>query len=229
MHEVLKAYDEQENLQKTLMHICCEIGSINIAKLIIDRIIQGGNIFKDTLGDYLSREEILTNCSRVDALSEYLNRKDAYGIAPIHLASHSGNIQMIKLLWANECDPYSITDDGLTVIHSAAEGDSVNSIFYFYKQYGMDVDIKDEKNWTALHWAVIEGHEVAATFLLAWGADINAQDALGNTPLHLSICFAEKELNTRLTKILLLRGADRNLRNNDGKRAIDVVGESEIK
>jgi ankyrin repeat protein len=106
LHEVIKAYDEQIHLQKTLMHICCEIGAVNTAKLIIERIIEGVIKYKDALDDCLSREGLLTDCTRVEALSEYLNRKDSYGIAPIHLASHSGNIQMIKLLCANECDPY---------------------------------------------------------------------------------------------------------------------------
>lgn len=135
---------------------------------------------------------------------------------------------MIKLLCANEADPYARTDDGLTVIHSAAEGDGVNAIYYFLKQYQMDVDVWDDNSCTPLHWAVVEGNELAVTFLLAWGANINRGDALGNTPLHLSIHHAEKELNTRLTKILLLKGADRKAVNNDGQTAIQLLTESEV-
>jgi ankyrin repeat protein len=74
-----------------------------------------------------------------------------------------------------------------------------------------------------LHWAVIEGNEIAATYLLSWGADINKKDWFGNTPLHLSVYHAEKELNTRLTKILLLKGADRNIKNSKGKTAQEVI------
>ena len=165
----------------------------------------------------------------MEILKEYVNRKDEWGVAPIHLAAYSGNMKMIKLLWANGADPFLKTNDGLSVIHSAAEGDAVNSIYYFLKQYGVDIDIRDEKDWTALHWSIIEGHEVAATYLLSWGADINAKDSLGNTPLHLSVYYAEKELNTRLTKILLLKGADRELTNKNGQTPIEVIRDKEIK
>lgn len=117
----------------------------------------------------------------------------------------------------------------MTVIHSAAEGDTVNVILYFSKKYGIDVDTLDFKKCSALHWAVIEGNEIAATYLLSWGADINKKDCFGNTPLHLSVYHAEKELNSRLTKILLLKGADRKIKNNKGKTALEVIApDSEI-
>lgn len=93
----------------------------------------------------------------------------------------------------------------------------------------MNINQVDIRNSTALHWAVYEGNEIAATYLLAWGAEINPQDSDGNTPLHLSIIHAEKETNSRLTKILLLKGADRNIRNNKGLRPIDLIGEGEMR
>lgn len=74
----------------------------------------------------------------------------------------------------------------------------------------------------------MEGNEIAATYLISWGANINCVDCLGNTPLHLSIHHAEKELNTRLTRILLLKGADRNNRNSDDRIPIEEVSASKV-
>lgn len=93
----------------------------------------------------------------------------------------------------------------------------------------MNINQTDIRNSTALHWAVYEGNEIAATYLLAWGANVNLHDNDGNTPLHLSIIHAEKEHNSRLTKILLLKGADRNSRNNKGLRPIDMIGSGDMR
>lgn len=48
---------------------------------------------------------------------------------------------------------------------------------------GVDVSQRDGAGQTALHWAVLRGHEQVAALLLAWGADVNAADAQGVTPL----------------------------------------------
>ncbi|MGH0157505.1 UNVERIFIED_CONTAM: hypothetical protein FKN15_041596 [Acipenser sinensis] len=39
---------------------------------------------------------------------------------------------------------------------------------------------------TPLHWAVMSGNDNAAHFLLEAGADVDAQNAKGETPLHLA-------------------------------------------
>lgn len=75
---------------------------------------------------------------------------------------------------------------------------------------------------------MVEGHEVASTYLISWGADINAKDNLKNTPLHLSIHHAEKDWDIRLTKILLLRGAERNNRNIDNKMPIEEITNTSV-
>ena len=227
-HEVLKLYDQLVHLRKSLILICWEIESNEVAKVIIDRIITGYGTKNDTLDEYLRRDGIRTESSKVKILQEYLNRKDELGVSPLHLASYKGNIIMVKLLCANGANPFLTTEEGMSVIHTAAEGDAVNVIYYFINHYGLDVNIADNKNWTPLHWSVVEGNEIAATYLISWGANINCVDCLGNTPLHLSIHRAEKELNTRLTRILLLKGADRNNRNSDDRIPIEEVSASEV-
>jgi ankyrin repeat protein len=59
---------------------------------------------------------------------------------------------------------------------------------------------------------------------LAWGpSDINSQDSLGLTPLHLAVKSAEDIKSTRMVRLLLIRGADRNIKDIYGRRAIDIA------
>lgn len=96
-------------------------------------------------------------------------------------------------------------------------------IHYFYKNYNFDVNDRDFKNSSALHWAAYLNKEVALTYLLAWGANVNAQDAEMNTPLHLSVLTSAVAKETRVTKILLLKGAKRAITNNEGLTPIELI------
>lgn len=87
---------------------------------------------------------------------------------------------------------------------------------------------RDSKDSSALHWAAYLNKEVALTYLLAWGANVNAQDAEKNTPLHLAVLTSEKVQETRWVKILLLKGAQRNLANNRGETPRDLVKDGDM-
>ena len=60
-------------------------------------------------------------------------------------------------------------------------------------------------------------------FLLAWGADVNASDSAGLTPLHLAVKDAEKHRTYSTIKKLLFRGANPNTRDLIGRRPIDLT------
>jgi len=91
------------------------------------------------------------------------------------------------------------------------------------KNYKFDINQGDKKLSTALHWAAFLNKENALTYLLAWGADPNIQDIDNNTPLHLSVILSCKTGNTRNVKLLLLKGASRDIVNNDNYQPIDLV------
>jgi ankyrin repeat protein len=55
--------------------------------------------------------------------------------------------------------------------------------------------------------------------LLYLGADINAVDNDGDTPLHIVVDFGEEYIE--VVKLLLDYGADTTIKNNKGKRPID--------
>jgi ankyrin repeat protein len=46
---------------------------------------------------------------------------------------------------------------------------------------------EDASGWNALHYAAIGGHKEIAELLIAKGADVNAMNGIGKTPLDLAI------------------------------------------
>ena len=70
---------------------------------------------------------------------------------------------------------------------------------------------------TALHNAAAHGNEEIAAYLIAQGAEVNALDNEGETPLFLAAMHGQIEL----VRLLLANGADKEVQNNEGKRAVD--------
>jgi ankyrin repeat protein len=68
----------------------------------------------------------------------------------------------------------------------------------------VDVNTPSESGQTPLHWVAIWGSEASAKWLLAHGADKNAKDHKGQTPLKTAIKFQEEAKINRSKMIALL-------------------------
>ena len=71
----------------------------------------------------------------------------------------------------------------------------------------------DEQGITALHWAAINGHHALCHFLLQSGADVNAK---GGDADATPVLWASKRCNLKVVSLLLARGADPLLRDDQG-------------
>jgi ankyrin repeat protein len=56
--------------------------------------------------------------------------------------------------------------------------------------------------------------EVALSYILAWDPDLNVPDSEGLRPLHLAVKACEDIRSTRSIKHLLIRGAQRNVKDS---------------
>ena len=111
---------------------------------------------------------------------------------------------------------------GINVLHVAAQGEQPVSIAYFVSK-GLELDSIDKKKSSSVHWAAYSGTDLTLNYLLSWGADIELRDERGMTPLHIAVRQHKENKSAKGIKQLLLKGADPEARDREGRRPIDHI------
>ena len=86
---------------------------------------------------------------------------------------------------------------------------------------GVPVNVRDQFGNTILAVSCQNGHKRVAKAALRRGADINAQNYKGNTPLH--FCFTYGYGDT-LGQYMISKGADASMRNHAGVTSYEGLG-----
>jgi len=76
-----------------------------------------------------------------------------------------------------------------------------------------------------MHFACDKKNEFAIPWLISYGANINAKNATGDTPLHLFIKNVFKIEKIKPLKDLLMNGASRTEKNINGHTPLDLFYE----
>lgn len=107
--------------------------------------------------------------------------KNADGCTPLFRAAWGGHIELAELLVAHGANVNEKDDNGETPVHGAsAWGRSKIVRWLIFK--GAEVNAP-AKGYTPLHWAAQNGTGIVAQVLLDTGANPNATDHTGTTPL----------------------------------------------
>ncbi|CAB0029619.1 unnamed protein product, partial [Trichogramma brassicae] len=123
------------------------------------------------------------------------------GDSPLHLALRWGRNEVAQLLLRNGADPNLTNAEGSTPLHIICKKGEDDTGYY-------------EK-----------GDCVTVKMLLELGSEkyqpvqIDAQDKLGNTPLHLVLDYGHR----RLIELLLKNGADPNSINEEGSTPLHII------
>jgi ankyrin repeat protein len=124
------------------------------------------------------------------------------------MAVENGDYETLRATIAEGFDLNAPGPDGRTLLMRAVMGDRADAAMAaFLIQRGADPNVADRlQRWTPLHYAVRDGREALVELLLDAGADPNAKDVFGDTPLWR--CVTGPAPSARIMRLLIARGAN---------------------
>ncbi|XP_035233370.1 ankyrin repeat domain-containing protein 49-like [Stegodyphus dumicola] len=114
--------------------------------------------------------------------SELVNTRDNDEYTPLHRASYSNNVEVIKILLSYDADVSATTIDGWQPLHCACKWDSVEAVSLLL-QNGADVNAQTKGHITPLHLAASNVSGRRTLELLLWQpyVDPNIKNDSGDT------------------------------------------------
>ena len=146
------------------------------------------------------------------------HEKDSQSWTPLHIASHKGLSEIVKLLLVeHKVEINCKLDSNLkTALHFAVKNGHFETVKVLLNSKQIDVNAKTKYDTQPLHIACENGFYNIAQDLIYHGAEINSKASdLKLTPLMLAI----QNGNLDMVKLLLANGAEFNVQANDEEKS----------
>lgn len=144
-----------------------------------------------------------------------INDKDNYGRTPL-LCSN----EIIAVLLVNAGANVNVFDDkGLSPLLKFVSYNDIKVIELLIKR-GAILNHQDKNGNSVLHYMAFKEYAYnldILTLLINSGADLNMQNNNGDTPLHAAASY----FHIKMVKYLLIEGADKTIKNKEGRYPID--------
>ncbi|KPP65698.1 hypothetical protein Z043_115871 [Scleropages formosus] len=149
----------------------------------------------------------------------HLDFRTKDGITALHRAVRSKNhTALITLLDLGASPDYKDSRGLSPLYHSSMVGGDpycCELLLHDHAQLGC----MDENGWQEIHQACRHGHVQHLEHLLFYGADMSAQNASGNTALHVCALYNQDSC----ARVLLFRGANKEIKNYNSQTAFQVA------
>lgn len=230
---LISAFDEQEDLLdwnynnikgQAPIHVAAFAGHLEVVQRLIER---GMDINHRGDKDY---SPLLAACvGRHRNIVEYLlslegvevNRRSRFGKAPLIAASRAGDENICRLLLDKGAVINLQANDNDTALTAASECGKLSVVQTLLK-HGADTEIVGRLGGNALLAAAVcrEGQWAEIIKLLARaGANLDAQDAVKDTALHMAAQAGELDM----VRFLVMKKAKVSIQNIAGKTALDFA------
>lgn len=168
--------------------------------------INAGNI-KDVKIE-LSKETFKKSAKKDQTYEQYVKER---------LNNNMDNLKRSPLMWASFTNQSNIKNT------KKKESKRLYIVKYLLDN-GADCNKKDINGWTALFWASWSGMDEIASLIIDKCSNINDATSKKWTPLM----AAALKGNVDVVKLLLKKGADKSLKNSDGKTAFDIATANKV-
>ena len=192
--------------------------------IIKENIISGIDIIKE-IDDKKNKEKIILNKKKIDknklfAKFKSILIKNSNYTKHISLSPYELINKIINNDKANKNINYLVDKIKNTAeLIQAIKTKNFKKINELIEKNSLCVRDSDIFKYTPLHWAVKKDFYLIIPKLISFGAQVNAQNFLGETALHLSI----KKNNYESTVLLLIFLASPFIKNNKGKKPFDCT------
>ncbi|XP_076965068.1 SH3 and multiple ankyrin repeat domains protein 2 isoform X3 [Callospermophilus lateralis] len=141
------------------------------------------------------------------------------GMTALHKAARTRNQAALKTLLELGASPDYKDSYGLTPLYHTAivGGDPYCCELLLHER--ASVCCRDENGWQEIHQACRYGHVQQLEHLLFYGADMGAQNASGNTALHICALYNQDSC----ARVLLFRGGNKELKNYNSQTPFQVA------
>ncbi|XP_057362696.1 SH3 and multiple ankyrin repeat domains protein 2 isoform X2 [Manis pentadactyla] len=141
------------------------------------------------------------------------------GMTALHRAARARNQVALQTLLELGASPDYKDSYGLTPLyHTAIVGGDPYCCELLLHEHA-SVCCKDENGWHEIHQACRYGHVQHLEHLLFYGADMGAQNASGNTALHICALYNQDSC----ARVLLFRGGNKELKNYNSQTPFQVA------
>ncbi|HET8841022.1 MAG TPA: ankyrin repeat domain-containing protein [Ktedonobacteraceae bacterium] len=228
--EIQERWQAQQMLEEMVAAV--HQGNAEVALAVIEAPMMQAFFLRDQ-GAFLSLLVILS-CSGHPASVDHARQKliatpglvherYTYDLTLLHELAGQGNLAMVELLLQLGADPNAQNHQGQTPLYWVSNGSPGAygaEVVHLLVRHGANVNAREKlKQCTSLHMAARRGNIPVAGALLDCGAEREALDKLGETPLHRAVRCGK----TEMVAFLLARGADVHMQGKRGLAAWQVA------
>jgi serine/threonine-protein phosphatase 6 regulatory ankyrin repeat subunit B len=146
-----------------------------------------------------------------------IDAKDQFGQTALIIAAIKGNDEAARALINKGANVNAANNNGRTPLMIATAIGHLQIVQALLSAPGIDIDAKDQFGQTALIIAATKGNDEAARALINKGANVNAANNNGWTPL---MSAAQHGHLTTIQILLSAKGIDIDTKNSDGATAL---------